>query len=302
MNIIKYLAYVRVAELGNITKAAKELGYSQPGISHMLDALEDEFGIPLLIRSKDSITPTEAGEKILYYCNQIIKNEYLLRDTVNSLKGLSAGSIRIGGLYSTMVSFVPDLVYEFSKAYSNIEICLEEYSVTEIKDQLKNGKIDLAFTLNDIPKGFDFYPLFKDPICLLVNHQHPFASYDKIPISALNGCDFIVPHENWNDNDKVVLSKQPFSPNIKHYVTGDVAGIHMVAANLGVFITSQLQTNHLPPAVLAKKLDGDFFRIVGICAKSFKHVSPAAKEFINITKRTSEQWQANPPEWYTFEK
>ena len=169
MNIIKYLAYIKVIELGNITKAAKELGYSQPGVSHMLDALEDEFGFPLLNRSKDAITPTEEGKKLLYYCNQIIKNEYLLRDTVNSIKGLTSGSIRIGGLYSTMVSFVPDLVHECSKAYSNIEIYLEECSVSEIKEQLKNGKLDFAFTMDDVPKGFDFYPLFKDSICLLVS-------------------------------------------------------------------------------------------------------------------------------------
>ncbi len=269
----------------------------------MLDALEDEFGFPLLNRSKDAITPTEEGQKLLYYCNQIIKNEYLLRDTVNSIKGLTSGSIRIGGLYSTMVSFVPDLVHEFSKAYSNIEIYLEECSVSELKEQLKNGKLDFAFTMDDVPKGFDFYPLFKDPICLLVSRQHPFASYDKIPISALNGCDFIISYGNWNDNDRIVMSKQPFSPNPKHYIAGDAVGVRLVASNLGVFITSRLLEGTLPPTVLAKELDGDFYRTIGICARSFQHVSPASKEFFNVVKRTRDQWRADPPEYiYEFRK
>lgn len=295
MNILKYRAFAKVIELGNITRAAKELGYSQPGISHMLDALEDEFGFPLLVRSKNSITPTEEGKKILYFCNQIIKNEFLLRDTIDSIKGLTSGTIHIGGLNSTMVSFVPKLVYEFNKAYSNIEVHLAEYTVSELKEQLQNGKIDIAFTIEDIPKGFDFQPLFKDPLCLLVNRQHPFAAYDKIPISSLNGCDFIMPYESWNDNTAIVQAKQPFSPHIKHYVAGDFTGIHMVSANLGVFILSKLQTYHLPATVVAKKLEGDFYRTVGICTKSFKHISPTLKEFLYVVKSASNQWNGEPP-------
>ena len=75
MSLTKYRAFIKVVELGSLTKAAKQLGYSQPGISHMIDSLEAEMGFPLLIRNKDSIVPTESGKKILYYCHQIIKNE-----------------------------------------------------------------------------------------------------------------------------------------------------------------------------------------------------------------------------------
>ena len=42
--MIKHKAFIRVVELGSLTKAAKELGYSQPGISYMLNTLEEEMG------------------------------------------------------------------------------------------------------------------------------------------------------------------------------------------------------------------------------------------------------------------
>lgn len=47
MSISKYRAFIKVAESGSLTKAAKQLGYSQPGISHMVDSLETEMGFPL---------------------------------------------------------------------------------------------------------------------------------------------------------------------------------------------------------------------------------------------------------------
>ena len=61
--MIKYKAFIKIVECGNFTRAAKELGYSQPGISHMIDALEKEFGFSLLLRNKDTITPTENGQR-----------------------------------------------------------------------------------------------------------------------------------------------------------------------------------------------------------------------------------------------
>lgn len=284
MSLIKYQAFIKVVEFGNITKAAKELGYSQPGISHMLDALENEFGFPLLIRSKDCIRPTEEGQRILQYCYQIVKSETLLRETAASINGLISGTLRIGAMNSTLVSFVPKLVYEFSHVYSNIEIHLQEYTITELQEQLQNRNIDIAFTTDDTPKGFNFYPFFHDPLCLVINSSHPFAAYDKIPVHMLNGCDFIMPFPNWDDNVLTVQNKQTFVPNIKHYVASDNAGIHMVAENLGVYIISRLQADLLPERVVAKDFEGDFHRTVGICVRSIKNATPALREFINIAK------------------
>ncbi|MFR1804992.1 MAG: LysR family transcriptional regulator [Faecalispora jeddahensis] len=98
LSISKYRAFIKVAESGSLTKAAKQLGYSQPGISHMVDSLETEMGFPLLIRNKDKIVPTENGKKVLYYCYQIIKNETYLQETVSAINGLLEGYHQHGRL------------------------------------------------------------------------------------------------------------------------------------------------------------------------------------------------------------
>lgn len=290
MNITKYQAFIRVAELGNITKAAKELGYSQPGVSHMLDALEDEFGFPLLVRSREAVIPTEEGKKLLYYCYQIVKNEALLQETAASVKGLTSGTLHIGALHSTLINFVPKIVRGFCNTYSNIEVHLHEHNIETMKEQLKNGRIDVAFTTDNVPKGFSFLPLFEDPICLIVHRDHPFAVYDKVPVSVLNGCDFIMPIPGWDDSVKSVQERAPFVPNIKHYTEGDTTGIHLAEENLGVFIIAKLEANLLPANVVAKELDGNFTRTIGICTKSFRHGSPAVKEFIRISRGFQGQW------------
>lgn len=57
MNIRKYEAFVRAIELGSLSKAAEQLGYTQSGISHMMQSLEDEVGFPLLVRSSSASCP-----------------------------------------------------------------------------------------------------------------------------------------------------------------------------------------------------------------------------------------------------
>ena len=50
MSIRKYIAYLRTVETGSITRAAERLGYSQPGLTGMLNRLEQEIGYPVLVR------------------------------------------------------------------------------------------------------------------------------------------------------------------------------------------------------------------------------------------------------------
>ena len=65
MNIRKYEAFVRAVELGSLSKAAEELGYTQSGISHMMQSLEEEVGFPLLVRTSAGIQPNHEGELLL---------------------------------------------------------------------------------------------------------------------------------------------------------------------------------------------------------------------------------------------
>lgn len=69
---------LKVIECGSITKASEELGYTQSGISHMVKALEKEFGFPLFARGRSGVEPTEDCKRIIPAIRQIVRwNEQL---------------------------------------------------------------------------------------------------------------------------------------------------------------------------------------------------------------------------------
>ena len=289
MSIANYRAFIKVIEYGSLTKAANELGYSQPGISHMISALESEMGFPLVIRKKGSITPTEDGQKILDYCYQIIKDENALKDTAASIHGLTTGHINVGSYCSMLTEFVPKVIHNFSQSYSNISFTLKEVEFAAFHELLAKGKIDLAFMNEKVPKGYSFIPLFHDAAYLVMRKDHPLNSYDKIAPSLLNGCNFVMPQTGFDDVVNSVLAKAPFSPNVKCYVASDIGAGALVRQGLGVTIVSSLQARHILSDLVAKPLTSSFGRSLGIAVKSLNHASPAIKEFVRIAKETAKQ-------------
>lgn len=282
--MIKYYAFVKVVELGCISKAATTLGYSQPGLSHILRSFEKDLGFPLLVRSNDLIKPTENGKKILNYCYQLIETENNLKETVASINGILTGTIRIGAPNSLLVGFVPDLINKFTAIYPNVELFIRENTLLETQKNLRNGSIDIAFLTDAVSGTFKFYPLFQDRICLAIHKDHSLSAYEKISASLLSECDFIMQMQDWNDIANIVLKNQNFTPKIKHHSASDAASFAMVANNMGVYIISKLQECLLPKNVVIKEFEEDFHRTVGICIKSIKGATPIHKEFIKLAQ------------------
>ena len=61
----KCVALLTAIDLGNLTRAAEQLGYTQSGLSYVIKTLETELGFPLLVRSRTGVRPTEDCQRIL---------------------------------------------------------------------------------------------------------------------------------------------------------------------------------------------------------------------------------------------
>ena len=289
MDTTKYRAFVNVVEQGNMTKAAKVMGYSQPGIGKMIDSLESELNLTLFDRNGATMKLTDSGKLIYTLCKDLVKRENEMINAANAINGLITGSVKIGALNSLLLDFMPKVLKMYSNAYPNIQITLEQHSNGSTIEALHNGTIDIGFTSEVNEKGLEFIPLFKDPCRLIVGKQHAFASYDKIPISALNGCEMIAEPAGGDEAIKAVKKKEKFTPIIRYYIHADAAAQAMVAAGLGAYIIPELQCNHLPDGIKKIEFEEDVYRTMGCALRSSKKASPAIKELIRIAKIITEQ-------------
>lgn len=294
--MIKYHALIKIAELGSISKAATALDYTQPGLSYILSSFEEELGFKLFIRKRSGIKLTEDGKKVLKYCKEMLDAENKINDLIIAKDMMSAGVIKIGAFASALVSFIPKAVKEFSVRYPNIRIHIEEYQAENMNEDLKTGRIDIAFIASqntpsddEISEGYTCEHLLHDRICLYMHKDHPLAQFDKIKTSQLKECNLMVPSTKWSQILKLNFNEKEFKQNIKHYIRSDISLFSMVSNNVGVALLSNLEEPVHFDNVIFKDLEEDTSRSIDAYISDFNKTSVAIKEFISICKEVIEE-------------
>lgn len=285
MSNIKYLAYLKTVEFHSLTKAANLLGYTQPGISHMITSLEQELGFPLLIRAKDGVYPTDEGQQLLYYMRQIVNNETMLKDLANQINGIETGSIRIGVFSSTSTQWIPGLLQKFTALHPNIHVQIIEGTTIELQNLFSENYLDLGLMSDPAPEGFEFIPLMQDPILAIIPWDHPLADKEYISPGELVKYPFIVPQEGADEDIWRVMSPEKLIPDIRYRIKGDATILAMVANGLGVSLFPELAILLTNQKILTKPLTTGCTRNLGVVIRSSKYASPAVKEFLALTRK-----------------
>lgn len=132
-----------VARLGGVSRAAQELHLTQPTVSVQIRLLEEAAGTPLVQRSGRGLELTEAGDVVARYAAQILALWRDAVDEVAGLKGVLAGTLRVGAVI-TAEYLLPPLLVTFTKDRPEVKIKLSVGNREEVQRMLSKREIDLA--------------------------------------------------------------------------------------------------------------------------------------------------------------
>ena len=284
MNLQKYLSFVKTVEYGSFTKAAEMLNYTQSGISRMIADLEKEWGITLLERSKYGVKPTSDGMKLLPYAQNLCADFDKLKMQVDELNGLQSGLIRIGTFSSVATHWLPNIIKEFQKDYPNIdyELLLGDY--TEIEEWIHTGRVDCGFLR--LPTHPDFETIFleKDKLMAIIPENHPLKDSEKFPATALCNEPFMLLEKGAKAEISEIFERKNLTPNVKFTTWDDYAIMSMVESGLGIAILPELILKRVPYRIIAKELDVQAYRNIGLALRDKKTASLAVKRFIEYLR------------------
>ncbi len=137
-NVNDLLAFLAVARERSFTKAAAKLGVSQSALSHTMRGLEARLGLRLLTRTTRSVSPTEAGERLLQTVGHRFEEIEAELESLSELREKPAGTIRISAgehavnsvLSPALAKFLPrypDIKVEITVDHSLIDIVAQHY-------------------------------------------------------------------------------------------------------------------------------------------------------------------------------
>lgn len=146
MTLQQFEYLLAICEHGNMLRASKKLGVTQPTLSIMLRKLEAELDIDIFDRSTQPLRLTEAGKQVVKQAKDILKAAETLRQTVAEQRNLLTGRLKIGIIPTVAPYFVPRFLQYFldNPRHTDLETSLSEMKTEDIIPALLENEIDIA--------------------------------------------------------------------------------------------------------------------------------------------------------------
>lgn len=288
MSVAKYQIFLKTVERGSFTAAARELSFTQSGISHAISSLEEELGVSLLIRSHGGVTPTADGRALMPYFEKMCAMQHQLEQRAADLRGMETGLVKVATFTSVSEKWLPNILKTFQELYPRIEFeLLPSNFNNEISDWVLNGQADCGFISLPAPaeKYLDCWLLQQDQWKVIVPCGHPLAGADPFPPEALEKYPLILLDEGDDYEIQAVFDTLGITPKIQYTVQQDQTILAMVSNGLGISIMEELMLDRNEYPVVACSFAKPFYRNIGICVKDKRAISRSTYRFVEHVRR-----------------
>jgi len=136
--------FVRIAELGSITRAASHLRLAQPALTRHVQRLEEELGVALFTRANRGVRLTEAGEKLLESASRILRDVERTGDEIRAQDAHPSGRIILGITPTLCPILVPELFARMRHDFPRVELKVMHAGMVRLEAFLIDGRVDVA--------------------------------------------------------------------------------------------------------------------------------------------------------------
>jgi LysR family nitrogen assimilation transcriptional regulator len=201
-NLRHWRHFVRVAELGSLSRAAERLGVAQPVLSRELRALEKTLGTPLLRRHGRGVSLTPSGELFRRRAETILSQIAGVSDEITASNTEPTGNLSIGVPPSLGSVLTAPLIAAYHERFSAVKLHVSEATSIQTRDALLAGEIEIGILSMPLAEpALTIRPLVNEPMVLVGPSRAPLDPKRPVPLADLAA----VP---------LVLSKRPNSTRI----------------------------------------------------------------------------------------
>jgi LysR family transcriptional activator of glutamate synthase operon len=284
---LRQLRYVEaVARHRHFTRAAEELHVAQSALSHQIRRLEAELGTELFERTSRSVVTTEAGEAVAARARTVLAEVDGVRGEIDELNGLIRGRISIGALLPAGEIDMPSLVGRFSEAHPGIEIDLHEGTAGDMLRYLETDEVHAAFSLLawPVPDGLAGERLSEDELVAAFPPGEA-PGRGRVPAERMLGYPIVLPRSG----SAIKSAADEFfaaagRPRVA-LESGDPFLLRcLVASGFGAAILPRSLTRREGPPVEVRGLRPSVRLPVMLLWRERRHMSPAARAFIDFVR------------------
>ena len=271
MDTEKCKVLLRAVDTGSFTKAAEELGYTPSGVTHMMNALEEDLGVTLLRRTRSGVSLTSAGHDLIGPIRELVAAADKLDQNVAELKGMTVGHVAFASGASFARYIVPEVVVRFKERYPNITLEIMEAGGGDMREAIAEHRISMGF-LTRKESDRNFISLFGDDMLAIVPEGHPLAECEEMDLEELAKYPYIGVNLDYDHDVEYLVKGRGFSAKpflVSRDEQAIIAGLHVAFDSEGI---------------VSVPLKPRYIRDVGLAIVSEESLSPAERKFIDVAR------------------
>ncbi len=168
-------AFVEVARLGSVTRAASALFVTQPALTARLNALEKTMGTSLLVRRRGGVRLTEAGRAFLPYAERALQAVTDGRQVLTELERGVVGHVPIGASPAVSTYALPTILKRFQESHPDVQVAVRTGHSEEVAELVKRDEVAVGLSRALRDPDLESFTLYEDELVLVVHPEHPFV-------------------------------------------------------------------------------------------------------------------------------
>lgn len=189
-------ALIAVAEAGNFSLAARNVGVSQPSLHRLARDLERLSGVELFIRTARGIGLTQAAEILARHARLAFAELQQGFEELDAVRGIDSARIHIGSLPLARTAILPRAINALARIRPDARVRVVDGSYDGLLHDLRHGEVDLLIGALREPVPIDDVvqtPLFNDRLAIVGRRGHPLVGRRKVSVRDLARFPWVVP-------------------------------------------------------------------------------------------------------------
>ena len=288
----KLEALLMAVDLGSFTKAAEVLGYTQSGLTHMMNSLEKEVGFTLLERGRSGVRLTEEGERIAPAVREFLQANARLDSVIEQVASSRTEIIRVSAYASIAMHWLPGIIQRFREECPDVDVDIRMADHVDVPyELLAQGKMDAILVSPQDEGQYEWVHLADDPMFAVLPRDFDTQGMTAFPLAAFEARDFIMPSQGFDKDIMRIFNRIGVNPHILPTWVDDPTVISMVSHGLGVSMMTELTVRGRTDGVKLLPVEPASSRELGLAVRSLDAASDGLRHFIDCTKRVVAEMQ-----------
>lgn len=280
-------AFTAVVQLGSVSRAAEALLLTQPAVTKLLRALEEETGIALFDRRRRRLVPTHEARRFEQEAARLFAMARQVDRLATTMRAAGLGELRVAAMPSLGASFVPRLLAGFARQVQGLRISMTVASSIEVHDLVQSGQADLGIAHPVVSaEALRVGPPWLLQGMLALPPGHPLTRRRQVPVEALHNEPQVSLSRQYRLRDLVdeLFERQGVLPVQVAETQSAAAACEMVAGGLGFAIVDAVSARQHQARLAVRPLRPSVAFPVHMLAPPGRPISTLAARFLQALR------------------